>query len=202
MKKLTIVLALPIMLISCQGKTTDKSVENTEQTENIEEIQSSEPVSNSPKNTSVNNTEKMKSLFVYKFAQSTTWPEGVVGDTFFMGVIANKEIANILETAAIAKKIDEKPVVIQHFSSIDDFKDVHVLYCASESGVTAENLFEAIGSAPTLLVTDGYENNSTMLNLKQNDNLIQFELNKNNLEAHGLKVNAAIDELAVDVISF
>ncbi|GAB5538850.1 MAG: hypothetical protein Salg2KO_09530 [Salibacteraceae bacterium] len=141
----------------------------------------------------------MFALFISKFCESTEWPKSADLDTFYMGVIADEQVAIALGKYSKVKEIFGKPVQVLFFESIDQVTDVHMLYSDYADGVPASSLFKVIGDHPTLLVTHGYDFNTTMLNLIRKGNMIKFQMNRKNIEKQGLVASNTLDKLATEV---
>ncbi|MEZ4722177.1 MAG: YfiR/HmsC family protein [Flavobacteriales bacterium] len=138
-------------------------------------------------------------MFIYKFAQSSEWPGGSIKDSFKIVVLKNPYLCKYLSIAAETKTINGFPVDIEYISSINDFTTGQMLYADYFDGVSAEQLFDAIGDQSVALVTEGYDYNTTMFNFIIQGNLIKYQMNRSNLSKHGIIPSKALENLATEV---
>lgn len=109
---------------------------------------------------------------------------------FNIGVLT-RETDFLFEFRRVIKTRDhlhEKRVVLKHFREIEDVDDVQVLFVMDEEQYKIKNINKQIEGKHTLLITEGFEFQKSMINFVMLDGRPRFEANQAKLEAENLKV--------------
>ncbi|NQV54005.1 MAG: YfiR family protein [Flavobacteriales bacterium] len=142
----------------------------------------------------------MKSMYMLNFSKYVTWPNGVIQDTFFIGVRNDDDVIRNLEEIALVKKVLGKPISVVH---LEDFKQVptlHMLYVNIDPAMDLDAIHASIADAAVLLVTEGYDLEHSMLNFVNDGEHLKYEMNKIVMGTHQLKVDETLENLAIRVI--
>jgi len=141
-----------------------------------------------------NRVATFKGLFINNFIKYVKWPKNAVKDTFRLGVLNDRVLEKILKRATrkISFGEDSLPIKVLFMENLDDISslDIHMLYSDFEkNSYSAKKLFSAIGSNPTLLITENYDFGATMINFITIGIQPKFEINIENTEQRGFKVD-------------
>jgi serine phosphatase RsbU (regulator of sigma subunit) len=146
----------------------------------------------------------MKAVFIYNFSKLITWPNENEIDTFRIGIYKDSGIFNelkLMETKSYTdKKIKFKMYFIENFDENIEI-NYQIIYANVFSGIRPEELFSRMGNYPTLLVTENYQFNSTMINFVEVNNKQRFQLNDNKLNEYGFVVSEKLRFFSVGEIS-
>jgi hypothetical protein len=153
---------------------------------------------------------KVKAACLGNFGLFVIWPDKpAIGkpNEFQIGVLGSGATIGYLKTIAESKTIDGRRIVVNHFTSIDDYKPCHILFIpmkdADDKNVAAaERLAAAIQKvkgSPVLLVTEspGLQKKGAMLNFFVDDaGSVRFEANTESAKASGLQFKAGLLSIA------
>lgn len=153
-------------------------------------------------NTSVNTRAKMKSLFIYKFAQSIEYPDAYKKGDFVIAVVNDDDLANSLRAAAKAKSINSQKVVVKTYTSAADVERCHVIYIGGKTKAEVEPYSKKARSYNALIVTEGSGmiNNLAAINFIVSGSLIKFEMNRTLFKEQDLTVSNTLEKLAINVV--
>ncbi|MFH2143321.1 MAG: YfiR/HmsC family protein [Bacteroidota bacterium] len=110
-------------------------------------------------------------------------------ETFRIGLLGDeKGIYNsLIEQSKDLKTPLGKPVEIVLFSSIDEISNVQMLYVNKEKNFDIGKVILKTSGTHTLIVSENYEFQKSMLNFIVVDNILRFEINKARFETEGLE---------------
>ena len=136
--------------------------------------------------------EKFKALFMYNFTKYLEWPEGNIKKEFVIGVFGSSPI--IQELAIIAKKkmVANHPIVVRKLVDINEVTKCNIVYVPENKSAHIEEIYQKCSSTGTLIITDkeGLGKTFAGINYVKVDGKQNFEINKNNIEGKGIKVNS------------
>ena len=144
--------------------------------------------------------EKFKALFMYNFTKYLEWPANKRTGDFVIGVYGNSPIISELNIIAQKRKVGNQNIVVKKIDSSTDFAKCNILFIPEyKSGKIAEIAGQC--KAGTALITDkpGLAKSVAGINYVKVDGKQNFEINKKNLEAQGIKVNSALLNLGINV---
>ena len=144
---------------------------------------------------------RIKSAYLNNFVKNVEWPVNAVSDTFRIAILQDKalveEFSNIIDPKNHHGKMIPRKVV--SLDELDNVSKYQMIYADAKSGYSAQDLLNAVGRKPILLVTENYEFGSTMINFIFNNNKLQYEAtNVLQIESNNLVLNNAILDRAVD----
>ena len=94
---------------------------------------------------SASRERQIKAAYLYQFGRYVEWPAKTFADAkspFVIGVLEHDPLIADLEQIAQIKKIQDRPIRIQQFSSIADVRACHVLYLPAS--IASEKQAEAV----------------------------------------------------------
>jgi serine phosphatase RsbU (regulator of sigma subunit) len=115
------------------------------------------------------------------FADSSSFKIGVLGSNYSLV----DEMANLSRTRS---RIQDKPVVVSRFRTLDNYRHVQVLYVNKEEGFNLERVKAKIAGTQTMLITEGYEFRESMINFIVVNGKPRFDINEELLTKEGMKV--------------
>jgi hypothetical protein len=153
---------------------------------------------------------EIKAAFLYNFGLYTKWPkeaDGGAGEKFIIGVLGKKATLPFLNRVASTKTIHNRKIVVQHFSSPDDYRPCHVLFVTSESdgekeGASAKRLEAVLKKTkglPVLIVSEseGFAKKGSTINMVIEENKVRFEINPAQAKAAGLQISSNLLKLGI-----
>lgn len=143
---------------------------------------------------------KYKSLFTLNFIRYISWPESETQGDFVIGVVKNRELAELLTTQTKGKKFGYQTIVVKEYNSIDDVENCHILYASKYSNFkkNSAKLIEKVKGTGTLIVTES-ENATTsgsMINFVVRDNKLKFEVCEKNAKLFGITFSSSLGSLS------
>ena len=154
-------------------------------------------------NTKVNTRAKMKSLFIYKFAQSIEYPSAYKQGDFVIAVINDDDLANSLRLAAKAKSINSQNVIIKMYTTVAEVERCHVIYISGNTAGEVEPFSKKARNYNALIITEGSGmiDRLSAINFVVSGNLIKFEMNRALFKEQDLTVSNTLEQLATRVVN-
>jgi len=145
---------------------------------------------------------KAYSLFVYNFMKYTEWTGEAAKGDFIIGVIGDSPITKELNTLAATKKLKGRNIVIKKFTTAEECSGCHLLYVASGKSSMIKSLKESLKTKPVLIVgeREGLADKGAGISfVRLEDDTLKFDINKKEIEQHGLKVASQLLQLGIPV---
>lgn len=145
---------------------------------------------------------KAYSLFVYNFMKYTEWSGDAAKGDFVIGVLGDSPIMKELNTLASSKKLKGRNIVVKKFTTAEECSGCHLLYVASGKSSMLKGLREALKTKPVLIVgeREGLANKGAGISfVTLEDDTLKFDINKKEIEQHGLKVASQLIQLGIPV---
>jgi serine phosphatase RsbU (regulator of sigma subunit) len=137
---------------------------------------------------------ELKAAIAFKVAQKINWPNETSLTHYNLGVLTDdinifNEFNNLLKNL----KLRGKTIKVKLLTKDNEIRDIHILYADGAFSKNIKDISDRIGSAHTLLVSDGAVNEKVvMINLYSENDQLKFEINKANLINSGLIVNPSL----------
>lgn len=144
--------------------------------------------------------EKFQAAFIYNISRYVEWPSSYNADQFIIGVLGNNApIAGELEVIAKSKKLFGKPIQVDKYASASEIGNCNILFIPEKQMNNIGEAVSGINSKHVLLVTEqkGAISAGSGINFLFISNKLQFELHNGNITQNGLKVNSALESLAI-----
>jgi hypothetical protein len=145
---------------------------------------------------------KAYSLFVYNFMKYTEWTGDAGKGDFIIGVLGDSPITKELNDLASSKKLKGRNIIIKKYSTAAECGNCHLLYVASSKSSMLKSIKEALKTKPVLIVgeREGLANKGAGISfVTLDDDTLKFDINKKEIEQHGLKVASQLLQLGVQV---
>jgi serine phosphatase RsbU (regulator of sigma subunit) len=141
-----------------------------------------------------------RALFIFDIARYIDYGTGLDDDEFFRIGILDKDAALTLEMGNLRMtrpRIQEKPVDLINFRDESRITPVHVLYVNKSSGFDLKKVKEMIKDQQTMLITEGYEFNESMINFVMVDGKPRFQAHDDKIREAGMYVDEVFLFMAV-----
>ncbi len=143
---------------------------------------------------------KAYTLFVYNFMKYIEWPESALKDEFVVGVIGDSPVWGELKALAQAKKPRGKTIVLKKLQSADEAAGCHIVYIASGKSSFLKPVLDKTAGKPVLVIAEreGLARKGAALSfVTLDDDVLKFEINKNAIEQHSLKIPTVLVSLGL-----
>lgn len=149
---------------------------------------------------------KVKAGYLFNFAKFIDWPASALpaADTpFVIAVLDAGEAAPVLEALFAGKNVNGHPVQVKAVSAASLPKDAQILLVTRAAGKTPEEIREAMGDAPTLLVgeTEQFAERGGAIAFVREEESVRLTLCLEHTASAGLKVSAKLSNVAKAVKS-
>ena len=99
----------------------------------------------------------VKAAYLYNFAKFVEWPASSFeksGGRFVIGVVGEDPFTPDLGTLLAGKAIQDRPIVVEHFNSLQEAANCQLLFIGPAAGSGVEKGLEALAQKPVLTVSD------------------------------------------------
>ncbi|MBK6267123.1 YfiR family protein [Marivirga sp. S37H4] len=129
-------------------------------------------------------------VFFYSFTKYIQWPENYQGGDFIIAVLGDSEITPLLKEMAEIKKAGNNAIKIITINENGLNQKINMLFIPDSESGNFNNVKSKLVNKPTLLITEsaGLASRGAMINFKDVEGKLKFEVNTTNLERSGLKV--------------
>jgi len=144
----------------------------------------------------------LKAVYINNFIKYIEWPEEAKSGNFILGVLGTNSILNteLQKTAASNnKKPENRKIEIMNLAATSDAGKCHIVYILPNNSTQLSDVVTKVKNKNTLIVTEkpGMTELGAGINFVIVENKLKFELNKQNIENHKLKVASALVNFAV-----
>jgi serine phosphatase RsbU (regulator of sigma subunit) len=141
-----------------------------------------------------------RSLFILDIAKYIEYDDEIqLHADFKIGVLGRNTdfYWELYEMAKTRKFIQQKPIKVLMYPELDNIEKCHILYVNKGQGFKMKEVLDRTRGNNTLVISEGYAFNESMLNFVVADGTPRFELNEEKLNSEGLKVNELFREQAI-----
>lgn len=144
---------------------------------------------------------QLQAVFIYNFTKNIDWPPSNSNTGFIIGVLGDSDIIDELHSISKKYKIDNQPIIIKQFSSIDKLSKCNILFVPGAESNNLATILSKLQNQSTLLIVDQAEaaKQGADINFTMHGGKLGFEINPNNLEKRDLKVSSKLLELGDEV---
>lgn len=141
--------------------------------------------------TAQENNYRFHKVFFYSFTKYIEWPESHKQGDFKIAVVGASEIIPLLEEMAEIKKVGNRAIKIIQIDGLKGGEQYNMVFIPSNQSAAFAAIKASIGNEPTLLVTEasGLASRGAMINFKDVDGKLRFEVNTETVEQSGLKMS-------------
>ena len=144
----------------------------------------------------------LKAVYINNFIKYIEWPEEDKKGNFVVGVLGSNAVLNseLQKTAENNnKKPENRKIEIMYLSGAVEATKCHIVYILPDNSPQLNDVISKLKNKSTLIVTEkpGMTELGAGINFVIVENKLKFELNKQNIENHKLKVASALVNFAV-----
>lgn len=148
-----------------------------------------------------NQEYQVKAAFLYNFAKFVSWPDSKFSNSnapFIIGVFGKDPFGNALRESIVGRKIDGHPIEIRNIRTVNEVKDVHVLFVAGTENARAPGLHAALLQGNVLGVgeSEDFLSHGGVIRFIIERERIRFDINISSAIAAGLKISSQLQKLA------
>jgi hypothetical protein len=146
--------------------------------------------------------EKVKALFIYNFIKHVEWPQSNMQGDLIVGVLGSNVMKGELESLTSTQRMGNHGIKVKIFSNPEEVLNCHVLYVSPGKSGQIANLSAKLNSQSTLIISDGRNGiaQGAGINFTINDDKLRFEISKNRIEQHGMKVSSDLVKMGIEVM--
>lgn len=129
-------------------------------------------------------------VFFYSFTKYIEWPEEKKKGDFIIAVLGDSEITPLLKEMAEIKKVGDRNIKVVQLEKVKG-EFYHILFVPSAQNQNFSSVKNTLNNQPCLLVTEseGMARNGSMINFKDVNGKLRFEVNSKTLQGSGLKMS-------------
>jgi hypothetical protein len=144
---------------------------------------------------------QIKAAFLFNFTQFVEWP-----DNFFptaqspaiIGILGTDPFGNYLKDMITGESIDHHPLVIKHFSSIEEVTNCNILFINVTNKKNIQDIIEKLKGKGILTVSDAnrFSKLGGMIQLSTKDDKVDIEINLEAIKEENLTVSSKLLKLS------
>ena len=160
------------------------------------------PGSRLPAQEIVYSEDEVKAAFLYHFGTYVEWPTAVpAGEAVTVAVLGDDGVVEQLERFLPGRTIADRPVEARRIESLDELDGAEILMIGRAEAFRLAAHIEAVGQAPTLIVTDSPAGLAAgaMINFRIVDDRVRFEISAAAAQAAGLALSSRLLSAALSV---
>ncbi len=144
-----------------------------------------------------NREYQIKAAFVFNFTQFVEWP----ATSFFnaqspavIGILGPDPFGNYLQDLITGEKMKQHPLVIKHFSNVEEVHNCHILYINSSDKKVIENIIEKLKGKNILTISDAnrFSKLGGMVRLYTKNDKVNIEINLEAAKEEDLVVSSKL----------
>lgn len=138
-------------------------------------------------------TEKYKAVHIYRLTQNINWRLSSQPDKIIITVIGNSPINWELANVSKSPKATKPRIEIKKAISVDKIESSHIVYIPNAKSSMIKDIVQKLEGQKTVIISDNLVCTKGIdINLSFISDNLKLEIDKNNIEQKGLKINEAI----------
>ncbi|NOQ24150.1 MAG: DUF4154 domain-containing protein [Bacteroidales bacterium] len=139
-------------------------------------------------------SEKYKAVHIYRITQNINWRLNSQPEKYIITVIGNSPINWELNNVSKSARATKPRIEIKKVSSVSKIGYTHIVYIPKTKSSMINDIVQKLEGQKTIIISDNVviRSNGIDINLSYIENTLKLEINKNNIEQKGLKINEAI----------
>ena len=148
---------------------------------------------------------RVKSAFLYHFAQLVDWPAGSLGDAsqpLILCTIGDDPFHGELENSVDEKVVDGRFIRVRHLKNIQEAHSCHILFFDKGVDKQLAEMLTELGNGPVLTVgeSDRFAQQGGMIQFILDNSKVRFSINISAAQKSSLKISSKLLLLAKEVI--
>jgi len=144
---------------------------------------------------------QVKAAFLYNFFQFVKWPPESFPQAqapLVIGIIGEDPFGGSLEQIVRGEKVNNHPMVIQHYHQPSDIKVCHVLFVSQSENKRVKEVLAEMKSRNILTVSDidGFVRDGGIIRFVTENNKIRFQINAEAARAAHLTISSKLLQAA------
>jgi hypothetical protein len=149
---------------------------------------------------------QVKAVFLYNFAQFVEWPATAFPDAnapLIIGVLGNDPFGNYLDETIKDEKVNEHPLDVRRFRTLDDIKTCHILFISASESNNLRNICSKLKSNNILTVSDAsnFTKQGGMVRFFTENNKTRIRINLKATKTADLVISSKLLRLA-DIVNY
>ena len=144
---------------------------------------------------------QVKAAFLYNFFQFVKWPPESFPQPqtpLVIGIIGDDPFGGSLDQIVRGERVNNHPVVIQHYHAPEEIKACHVLFVCQSEGKRVKELLGDLKGKNVLTVSDldGFGRDGGIIRFVTENNKIRFKINAEAARAAHLTISSKLLQAA------
>ena len=133
---------------------------------------------------SQDNSYKMQSVFIVRFAKYIEWPGNYKSGDFQIGILGGAEAEKAISTTVQGKTVGSQKITVKRFNTVSEITPCNILYITFSKTSNFYAASTKVKGKSTLIITEkeGMAQKGSNINLVVNDGKMNFEINKSSTE--------------------
>lgn len=142
-----------------------------------------------------------QAIYIYNFANNTSWPISDKDKDFVITVIGDTELAHALTKLSSTKKVANRKVVVKESPSFNEVAPSQIIYLGRSKASQIQNLRNSQNGQQTLLISgkNGHCQYGAGIAFVSNNGKLNFEISPTNIAKHKLSVSKKIVNLGIEI---
>lgn len=148
----------------------------------------------------------VKAAFISHFAEFVEWPSDAFSNPkapLDIGILGKDPFQGALEKAVAGKSVNGHPLVVHHFSCVDDMEPCQILFVANDSQDDFATVEQRMGKRSVLTIGEweAFPSMGGVIRLFTENNHIRFDINRAAAERAKLRISAKLLKLARAILN-
>jgi len=144
---------------------------------------------------------QVKAAFLFNFTQFVEWPESSFSNSQIpavIGILGKDPFGNYLQDMIAGEAINHHPLLIKHFSSVEEVANCHIVFINISDKKTLQAIIDKLKGKTILTVSDAsrFSKLGGMIQLSTRDDKVTIEINLNAIKAENLVVSSKLLKLS------
>ncbi len=140
----------------------------------------------------------LKAVFIYNFTRYIEWNVDQDENEFVIGILGPSSIDKPINEIARTNTVNNRRIVVKHFSKPEDISYCHILFIPRSSPVPIQSVLDKTAKGMLIISEEpGFARLGTAFNFIPVKNKIKFEANLKAINAAGVKVSSQLLKLAI-----
>jgi hypothetical protein len=142
--------------------------------------------------------ESFIAISMYNFTRYVDWPGSDASSDFVIDIIGHKSVYEKLKEITNDRKVGNRRIVVRYLDGVNNITKSDMLFVGFWQSKDMLKALSKVGNAHTLILSekDGMIEAGAGINFIIRNNVIKFELKRNNIMKYGLKVTEELSSLA------
>lgn len=141
-----------------------------------------------------------RAILIFNFAEQVQYNDTNTNTDFVIGILGKDRTLIDLKSLSKKRKIKNKPVKVVNFNDVKSIANVDLIYVNSNKNFDIDYILDKISGNNTLLVTEDYPYNSSMINIVNIGDGFQYEINKSILAYNNISPTYNLTKNAISSI--